>query len=361
MERGVLIFIIMNLRETIKRILSEELGDTKSNYEKQVRIFEKLLKSQSYEGVCGFRFIEDEDDDRVRSIMIKFSEVWYLTDDDSLYLNKKLRLIQETKKKVADIIGRYLNLDNIYVGSYLEECNSSLNEQQDTKSNYEKQVRLFEKLLNSKSYDGLCGYSFTSDSDKDEVGSVILRFSSKWYRTSDDQIHYRELMSMNTTKQDIRDISKKFLGMENLYVRSYLDDCDSSLNEETTPKDDAFQRVLKKVIPDGSTHKYSYSLPYSDEGEVKVIMKYSPLSSSRLMKMVREDGTFYNGIQLNLQIDELILKSDFDKEWEQVKNTYELPTRFWSEFEDDMSDKFRKAVGMGYVDVYYRNPDTITQ
>ena len=53
-------------------------------------------------------------------------------------------------------------------------------------------------------------------------------------------------------------------------------------------------------------------------------------------------------------------KSDFDKEWEQVKKTYELPTRFWSEFEDDMSDKFRKAVGMGYVDVYYRNPDTIT-
>ena len=248
----------MNLRETIKRILSEELGDTKSNYEKQVRIFEKLLKSQSYEGVCGFRFIEDEDDDRVRSIMIKFSEVWYLSDNDSLYLNKKLRLIQETKKNVADIIGRYLNLDNIYVGSYLEECVSSLNEQEQ-------------------------------------------------------------------------------------------------------PKDDAFQRVLKKVIPDGSTHKYSYSLPYSDEGEVKVIMKYSPLSSSRLMKMVREDGTFYNGIQLNLQIDKLIWKSDFDKEWEQVKNTYELPTRFWSEFEDEMSDRFRKAVGMGYVDVYYRNPDTITQ
>ena len=247
----------MNLRETIKRILSEELGDTKSNYEKQVRIFEKLLYSKSYEGVCSFRFIEDEDDDRVGSIMIKFSEVWYFSDNDSRYLNKKLRLIQETKKKVADIIGRYLNLDNIYVGSYLQECNSSL-------------------------------------------------------------------------------------------------------NEETTPKDDAFQRVLKKVIPDGSTHKYSYSLPYSDEGEVKVIMKYSPLSSSRLMKMVREDGTFYNGIQLNLQIDELIWKSDFDKEWEQVKKTYELPTRFWSEFEDDMSDKFRKAVGMGYVDVYYRNPDTIT-
>ena len=346
----------MNLRETIKRILSEELGDTKSNYEKQVRIFEKLLKSKSYEGVCGFRFIEDEDDDRVRSIMIKFSEVWYLTDDDSLYLNKKLRLIQETKKKVADIIGRYLNLDNIYVGSYLQECNSSLNEQQDTKSNYEKQVAVLKRLLKSKSYDGLCGYSFTADSDNDEVSRVNLRISSKWDRLSNDQ-----LGALSQAEDDIRDICKKFLGMENLNIRYYSEDCDSSLNEETTPKDDAFQRVLKKVIPDGSTHKYSYSLPYSDEGEVKVIMKYSPLPSSKLMKMVREDGTFYNGIQLNLQIDELIWKSDFDKEWEQVKKTYELPTRFWSEFEDDMSDKFRKAVGMGYVDVYYRNPDTITQ
>ena len=333
-----------------------EQQDTKSNYEKQVELIEKLLKSQSYEGVCGFRFIEDEDDDRVRSIMIKFSEVWYLTDDDSLYLNKKLRLIQETKKKVADIIGRYLNLDNIYVGSYLQECNSSLNEQQDTKSNYEKQVAVLKRLLKSKSYDGLCGYSFTADSDNDEVSRVNLRISSKWDRLSNDQ-----LGALSQAEDDIRDICKKFLGMENLNIRYYLEDCDSSLNEETTPKDDAFQRVLKKVIPDGSTHKYSYSLPYSDEGEVKVIMKYSPLSSSRLMKMVREDGTFYNGIQLNLQIDELIWKSDFDKEWEQVKKTYELPTRFWSEFEDEMSDKFRKAVGMGYVDVYYRNPDTITQ
>ena len=248
-----------------------------------------------------------------------------------------------------------MNLDNIYVGSYLQECNSSLNEQQDTKSNYEKQVAVLKRLLKSKSYDGLCGYSFTADSDNDEVSRVNIVISSKWDRLSNDQ-----LGALSQAEDDIRDICKKFLGMENLNIRYYSEDCDSSLNEETTPKDDAFQRVLKKVIPDGSTHKYSYSLPYSDEGEVKVIMKYSPLPSSKLMKMVREDGTFYNGIQLNLQIDELIWKSDFDKEWEQVKKTYELPTRFWSEFEDDMSDKFRKAVGMGYVDVYYRNPDTIT-
>ena len=50
---------------------------------------------------------------------------------------------------------------------------------------------------------------------------------------------------------------------------------------------------------------------------------------------------------------------DFDKDWEQVRKTQDLPTRFWSEFEDEMSDKFRKSIGMGYVDVYYKYPDTI--
>ena len=250
--------------------------------------------------------------------------------------------------KTEEYLRGYLDRGNV------PEFKRVVSEELDTtKSNYEKQVAVLKRLLKSKSYDGLCGYSFTADSDNDEVSRVNLKISSKWDRLSNDQ-----LRALSQAEDDIRDICKKFLGMENLNIRYYSEDCDSSLNEETTPKDDAFQRVLKKVIPDDSTYKYSYSLPYSDEGEVKVIMKYSPLSSSRLMKMVREDGTFYNGIQLNLQIDELIWKSNFDKEWETIKRPQDLSTRFWSEFEDEMSDRFRKAVGMGYVDVYYRNPDS---
>jgi hypothetical protein len=247
----------MNLRDTIKRILKEELGDIKSNYEKQAKLIKKLLDGKSYEGVCDYMFIPDDDDhDRVGSVMITFSEEWYRSSDETQELNRKIFLIGQTRTNIREIIKKYLNIVDLYVGSYLGKCNSSLNEQEQ-------------------------------------------------------------------------------------------------------PKDDAFQRVLKKVIPDGSNYKYSYSLPYSDEGEVKVIMKYSPLPSSKLMKMVREDGTFYNGIQLNLQIDEVIWKSDFDKDWEQVRKTQDLPTRFWSEFEDEMSDKFRKSIGMGYVDVYYKYPDTI--
>ena len=229
----------------------------------------------------------------------------------------------------------------------------------DIKSNYEKQTKLIKKLLDGKSYEGVCDYMFIPDDDHDRVGSVMITFSEEWYRSSDEtQELNRKLFLIGQTRTKVREIIKRYLNIE-LYVGSYLGKCNSSLNEQEQPKDDAFQRVLKKVIPDGSTYKYSYSLPYSDQGEVKVIMKYSPLPSSKLMKMVREDGTFYNGIQLNLQIDKVIWKSDFDKDWEQVRKTQDLPTRFWSEFEDEMSDKFRKSIGMGYVDVYYKYPDTI--
>jgi hypothetical protein len=229
------------------------------------------------------------------------------------------------------------------------------------KSNFEKQAKLIKKLLDGKSYEGVCDYMFIADyDDNDRVGSVMITFSEEWYRSNDEtQELNRKFKLVQTTKDDIGKSISRFLGIKNVYVGSYLGKCNSSLNEQEQPKDDAFQRVLKKVIPDGSTYKYSYSLPYSDQGEVKVIMKYSPLPSSKLMKMVREDGTFYNGIQLDIQIDEVIWKSDFDKDWEQVRKTQDLPTRFWSEFEDEMSDKFRKSIGMGYVDVYYKYPDTI--
>jgi hypothetical protein len=264
MERGVLIFIIMNLRDTIKRILNEELGDTKSNYKKQVRIFEKLLKSKSYEGVCGFIFIEDEDDDRVRSIMIKFSEVWYLTDNDSLYLNKKLRLIQETKKKVADIIGRYLNLDNIYVGSYLENC-------------------------------------------------------------------------------------------------------DSSLNEQKQPTDVAFQKVLKRVIPDNSIYEKSFYVP---RGYTHVMMKYSVLPESRLEHVKDESGYdpdihYDDVIRLELQIHELLSKSskfeDFYGGYKPIREFNDLDEDFWSLFEDDLGYKIRRSLGIDSFVIYYKFPDTIKQ
>ena len=128
--------------------------------------------------------------------------------------------------------------------------------------------------------------------------------------------------------------------------------------DSSNPKDDALQRVLKKVIPDDSIYKVSYPLPYSDEGDVHVDMKYSVLPSSRIMKMTREDGTLYDAIQVHLQIDELLWKSDFDKDWERVEKTHSLPSSFWSVFEDDISDLVYKKMGLGYVEVYYKYPES---
>lgn len=229
-----------------------------------------------------------------------------------------------------------------------------------TKSNYEKQVAVLKRLLKSKDYEGVCRYNFTHDEDNDRVAGVIVTFSSDWYRKNEEQKYLNiQLMKMQTTKQDIRQIAKRFLGIENLYVGSYLEDCNSSLNEQETPKDLAFHKALKRVIPDGSVYKSDYPLPYSDEGHVHVIMKYSVLPSSRIMKMEREDGTLYDAIQVHLQIDELLWKSDFDKDWERVEKTHSLPSSFWSMFEDDISDLVYKKMGLGYVEVYYKYPETI--
>ena len=228
----------------------------------------------------------------------------------------------------------------------------------DTKSNYEKQVALLKRLLKSKSYEGVCGYNFVSDIGDDGIARVIVKFAEEWYRSSDDTRDLnRKIGIMSTIKLEIKEIGKKFLGIENFYVGSYLVKCNSPLNEQETPKDVAFQKALRRVIPDGSVYKSSYPLPYSDEGDVHVIMKYSVLPTSRIMKMGREDGSEYDGLQLHLMVDELIWKSDFDKEWEPIRRPHDIGTRFWSEFEDDMSDLFRKKMGMGYVDTYFKHPD----
>jgi len=123
MERVV--FISMNLRDTIKKILREELSVDSTNAQRQIKLIKKLLDSASYEGVCGYIFTIDEDDednDRVDSVILKFSNEWYRLSDDREELNRKLRLIGITKIEIGEIINRYLNIEDLYVGSYLDKC-----------------------------------------------------------------------------------------------------------------------------------------------------------------------------------------------------------------------------------------------
>jgi hypothetical protein len=112
----------MNLSETIKRILREELNTDSTKFERQSKVIKKILDSASYEGVCGYVFTIDEDNDRVASVILKFSEEWYWSSVESPELSKKMRLIGLTKIEIGEIINRYLNIEDLYVGSYLDKC-----------------------------------------------------------------------------------------------------------------------------------------------------------------------------------------------------------------------------------------------
>ena len=110
----------MSLRDIIKRIIREELNVDSTNYQLQVKLIKKLLDGASYEGVCDYNFTWDED--RVSSVILKFSSKWYRSSDDRYELNRKLETIHTTKVKVKEMVSKYLNIENLYVGSYLEDC-----------------------------------------------------------------------------------------------------------------------------------------------------------------------------------------------------------------------------------------------
>ena len=116
----------MNLRETIKKILREELNTDSANTQRQIKLIKKLLDSASYEGVCDYMFIPDNDNDRLGSVVLKFSEEWYRSSDETQELNRKLKLIQTTRDDIGKLISRFLGIKGLYVGSYVDKCGSSL-------------------------------------------------------------------------------------------------------------------------------------------------------------------------------------------------------------------------------------------
>ena len=119
-KKGVLVFMSMNLRDTIKRILKEDLGNTRLNNQK--RLIERLLDINSYEGVCGYVVTEDKINDRVGAVIVKFSEEWYRSNDEDRELNRKLKLIQTTKDDIGKLISKFLGIKNLYVGNVLTNC-----------------------------------------------------------------------------------------------------------------------------------------------------------------------------------------------------------------------------------------------
>lgn len=105
-----------------KRIMTEETNTNSTNAQLQKKLIKSLLDSASFEGVCGYNFNIDWDNDRVSGVILKFSSQWYRSDDDKDALNTKLITIQRTKLIVKEMVSKYLNIENLYVGSYLEDC-----------------------------------------------------------------------------------------------------------------------------------------------------------------------------------------------------------------------------------------------
>ncbi len=113
----------MNLRDTIKRILKEDLENTGLNYQK--RVIERLLNLRPYEGVCDFVVVEDKINNRVSAVIIKFSTDWYTSKLKPWEIIEEKRLKQKTKDEVEKTINRYLGIKNLYIGDVWSDCSSS--------------------------------------------------------------------------------------------------------------------------------------------------------------------------------------------------------------------------------------------
>lgn len=115
----------------MKYIITESQYDNllKENYEQEINLIKKVLNRNTFEGVCDYAFSDDDETNKVGSVIIVFSQDWYFfgENNDDVELNRKRRLIEKTKIRVRDMIRKYLGMDNVYVGSVIEECDSSIN------------------------------------------------------------------------------------------------------------------------------------------------------------------------------------------------------------------------------------------
>ena len=126
----------------MKYIITESQYDNllKENYEQEINLIKKVLNRNTFEGVCDYAFSDDDETNKVGSVIIVFSQDWYFfgENNDDVELNRKRRLIEKTKIRVRDMIRKYLGMDNVYVGSVIEECDSSINEQEEEVSKLQK-------------------------------------------------------------------------------------------------------------------------------------------------------------------------------------------------------------------------------
>jgi hypothetical protein len=113
-----IVFIVMKI------IITEEQLNTIINHnDKMIQAIKSLIDDIEMEGVCDVDVSKDEDEE-MYSVYLVINPEWYLKNNKSwIDKDKKNASINKTKKEIYTKLNSYLNLTNLYVGSYVNPDN----------------------------------------------------------------------------------------------------------------------------------------------------------------------------------------------------------------------------------------------
>lgn len=110
-------------------------------------------------------------------------------------------------------------------------------------------------------------------------------------------------------------------------------------------------RVIKRLIPDNTIFNGTYRLPYSEQGNVYVVMSISIDPKSIIRKKETEGTNQYEGT-IGVIVNKLEYKSDYDEEFETVRDISDIRAILISRWEREMFDKI--ATFLSNLDIVFR-------
>lgn len=110
-------------------------------------------------------------------------------------------------------------------------------------------------------------------------------------------------------------------------------------------------RVIKRLIPDNTIFNGTYRLPYSEQENVYVVMSISIDPKSIIRKKGTEGANEYEGI-IGVIVNKLEYKSDYDEEFETVRDFSDIRFALISRWERDIFDRI--ATFISNLDVDFR-------
>ena len=113
---------LLNMNKNI--IITEKQLETiiNNNEDKIIYHIKKLINTIEMEGICDVDVSKDEDE-VMYSVYLVINPKWYLTNKSWIDKDKKNVSINKTKTEIYTKFNSYLNLTNVYVGSYVNPDN----------------------------------------------------------------------------------------------------------------------------------------------------------------------------------------------------------------------------------------------